>query len=108
MSCNLDDMTLVKCAYHSRGHVTRVDVALDHFVMDAAVVVVAVEAPAQFCVPVGVQFVVVAVVGSVIVIAVADMEFQYLQIVKIVKKSLIECLLRNYYIKREIFRQINI
>jgi hypothetical protein len=84
MSYNLGDMMPVRCAFHSTGHARAVCVGAvgRSDAGGAAAAVAAAAVPARACVLAGVQFA-EAVVGSVTVTAVADMEFQYLQVDKI-------------------------
>lgn len=83
-SYNLDDMMLVKYVFHSRGHATmlvRSDVVAEvNVIADEFVVFVAVDSEVleQFCVMTADEHVAEAVAGLEIVIAVAELEFQYL------------------------------
>lgn len=83
-SYNLDDMVLVKCAYHSRDHAAMDDavVAVKNVIVAGAVesAVIDAEALERFC---GQHFAdehdVVVVAGLDFVTVVAELEFQYLQ-----------------------------
>lgn len=82
-SYNLGDMMLMKCVFHSRGHATkraRSDVVAAVNVIADEFVAVDSEVLEQFCVMTAAadEHAAEAVAGLEIVIAVAELEFQYL------------------------------